>query len=393
MFRALVVLTLVTVVQSGSIVEGINRLASSLYSSLAQDDSNLFFSPYSVSIALHTLATGSRGTTLDQIYATLGVGHMGAVDIGKDLDDLQSQLSSHGLQSYNQLFVNQLFTLLPSFESVSKVDFTQAGPARETINTWVSDKTDGKIKELLDHGAISAATKLVIINIVNFKGVWREKFKKRNTRLALFYLSPDTFVNIKMMQQKTDYKYVENSVYQAAALPFEGTDIEMIVIKPKTNLKSFEQTLRQQDGFIDFTKIYESMQYNHVDIKIPLIEISLKYNLNKVLQSHGITDVFNPSLADLSDFTHTDSSGLCLSDTIHQTHLRIDEDGCEASAATAMSILLTSGNISKSKMLYLDQPFVVVLRARGSGLVLFVGRILEFEGERREVEELNHTEL
>ena len=319
---------------------------------------------------------------------------MGSVDVGKDLQDLENQLSEHGVKVYNQLFIDQLFNLSPSFESASTVDFSQSGPARDAINTLVSDKTVGKIKEILDEGAISAATKLVIINIVNFKGVWGEKFKKRNTRLAPFYLSADEFVNIKMMQQKTDYKYVENSLYQAAALPFELTDIEMIVIKPKTNLKSFEQSLRQQDGYIDFNKIYESMQYNHVDIKIPLLEISLKYNLNKVLLDHGITDVFNPSLADLSDFTTSATNpNLCLSETLHQATLKIDEDGCEASAATAMLIMLTAGNISKSKMLYLDQPFVVVLRAQLSGLVLFVGRITEFEGERREIEELNHTEL
>ena len=120
---------------------------------------------------------------------------MGSVDVGKDLQDLENQLSEHGVKVYNQLFIDQLFNLSPSFESASTVDFSQSGPARDAINTLVSDKTVGKIKEILDEGAISAATKLVIINIVNFKGVWGEKFKKRNTRLAPFYLSADEFVD------------------------------------------------------------------------------------------------------------------------------------------------------------------------------------------------------
>lgn len=147
-------------------------------------DKNVFFSPFSISTAFAMLAVGARSTTLSQILVGLGFVNLTETDIHHVHESFYKVLAvtnctgvNNTLNIGNALFTADGYELQEKFlqntgkfydADIFPSNFHQLEEAKNQINTYVKEKTKGKITELIDY--LDPSTALVLLNYIYFKG-------------------------------------------------------------------------------------------------------------------------------------------------------------------------------------------------------------------------------
>ena len=380
-----------------------NDFGLDLYRQLAAGKTgNLFCSPSSIHTALTMTFAGARGNTEDQMAGVLHLPRFGAVAMGPEaVEKLKRRSQQHVHHSYTR-FLNQLqpgkdagYQLsvanalwgqkgakwLPEFLKIQKnnygaplqeVDFkTATEDARKTINGWVEDKTKDKIKDLLQPGVLTGATRLVLTNAIYFKGFWATQFKKSRTREMPFKLGGGKTVKAPMMFQNHTFGYAADDSVQVLSMPYRGKDLSMLVVLPKKvdGLKDVEGKLsaKQLDGWVG------RLRQRKVDVYLPRYKMTSQFSLNNVLTKMGMADAFDPNKADLSGMSG--SRNLFISAVVHKAFVDVNEEGTEAAAATAVVIALKSAP-AMPLIFRADHPFLFLIRHNNSGAILFLGRVM-----------------
>src|SRR3989304_9700314 len=185
-----------------ALVDGNSAFAFDLYQALRKAEGNLFWSPYSISQALAMTYAGARGQTEKQMADTLHFAlpqdrlhvALNALDLelakrgqgakGKDGEGFRLRIVNAIWGHKDYKFLQQYLDLLA--ENYGAVfgtrDLVRAPePSRTTINRWVSDQTEGRIKDLIPQGAINDLTRLVLTNAIYFNAAWQSPFPKEAT--------------------------------------------------------------------------------------------------------------------------------------------------------------------------------------------------------------------
>jgi serpin B len=231
-----------------SVAEDNNRFALDLYARLRTGQAeNLFFSPGSLSTALAMTYAGARGQTAEQMAKVLHFRlpqeklHPAFRDLHRYWDvkgkDLGFQLSVA-----NRLWGQQDFHFLPGFLTITREDYgaelaqldfaRQTEQARQRINAWVEEQTQGKIQELIPTGVLNTLTRLVLTNAVYFKGDWTEPFRKEATQGATFHVSTRQRTEVPLMHRTDDLRYWAGDSLKALELPYGKGDLVMLVLLP-----------------------------------------------------------------------------------------------------------------------------------------------------------------
>ena len=118
------------------------------------------------------------------------------------------------LSTGNALWVQQDYLLLNDYSEAveryyggkaSNVDFIkETEKSRQTINSFIEEQTNNKVKELIPAGQVDHLTRLVITNAIYFKGTWEWEFDKSDTRDKNFYITPENVVKTPMMYMDSD---------------------------------------------------------------------------------------------------------------------------------------------------------------------------------------------
>jgi serpin B len=114
-----------------------------------------------------------------------------------------------------------------------------------------------------------------------------------------------------------------------------------------------------------------------VTVDLPRLHLETKFGLAGTLAEMGMSTAFAPT-ADFSGMV-TDDAVLRISHVVHKAYLDVDEKGTEAAAATGVVMLRESAFQPghESKVFTADRPFMLVIRHRTSGAVLFLGRVAD----------------
>jgi serpin B len=364
-------------------VAGNNAFAFDLYSQLRVKDGNIFFSPDSVATALAMTYAGARGQTASEmasvLHFTLEPRRLHPA-LGALLHDLNrgGQAGHYHLAVANALWGQQGAHFLPDFLNLTRtnyganaqeVDFQGASEAaRRTINAWVEQETQDRIKELLQPGTVSPLTKLVLTNAIYFKGDWNAQFKKEQTHDAPFTVGTGAKVAIPFMNQTGHFPYWEDDGTQVLELPYKGKNLSMVVLLPGKldGLADLEKTLTADrlGGWLQ--KLHEQK----VVVGFPRFRTTFRSNLGSTLGKLGMKQAFT-SAADFSGMTEEKVS---ISEVIHQAFVEVNEEGTEAAAATAV-VSNAPGPVEQVAVFRADHPFIFLIRDRQSGSILFLGRL------------------
>jgi serpin B len=369
-----------------TVVKGNSTFGFDLYQELKDEEGNLFFSPYSISTALAMTYAGARGQTEKEMAEVLHFS-LDQEPLHSSFSKLQSKLDTIQDKGYtklsiaNSLWAQEGYHFLDAFFDLNKkyygaglyfVDFaTKTEATRKTINAWVEDKTQQKIKELLKPPVLTRYTTLVLCNAIYFKGDWLSQFDKKRTNDAEFYILPDKTIEVPMMSQKAEFKFKDFTDFSAIELPYEGNDLSMIIFLPKeiNGLAKFEKNLTNNNvnNWIDtLSNSYES----EILVSLPKFKTSCEFELAETLSEMGMPHAF--AGADFSGMTG--KKELWISKVIHKAFVDVNEEGTEAAAATA--VVMTK-SISKALIFRGDHPFIFLIRENKTGSILFIGRIVD----------------
>jgi serpin B len=376
--------------EQASLIEGNSAFAFELYQALKEQEANLFYSPYSISLALAMTYAGARGETAEQMADTLQF-LLEQDRLHPAFNWLDAELAGRGegaagkdgegfrLNIVNAIWGEKDYEFLSGFLDILAenygaglriLDFiNETEQSRLTINSWVSDQTEGRIKDLIAPGVLSELTRLVLTNAIYFNAAWEHPFEKKMTEDGPFYLIDGGQINVPMMTQTESLGYVDGEGYQAVELPYDGGELSMVILLPVPgDFGAFEETLNAQR--VD--AIINDLQYIQVALTMPRFEFDSEFDLNDTLADMGMPIAFTEN-ADFSGMTGKPE--LFISDVVHKAFVAVDEAGTEAAAATAVEMALTSIPPPPVEVT-IDHPFIFLIRDIETGTILFIGRVL-----------------
>lgn len=369
-----------------AVVEGNTAFALDLYQQLRQAEGNLFFSPYSISTALAMTYAGARGVTEAQMADALHFSlpqealHPAFARLEAQLRGIQAS-GDVQLSVANALWPHVDYPFLDSFldlvrvnygVSLAAIDYRDPEAARQQINAWVEEKTNGKIQDLIPPRIIDTLTRLVLTNAIFFKGNWASQFDKASTGDADFALLSGKRVAVPMMAQKLECGYGEADDVQILELPYVGNALSMIVLLPRAidGLAALEAQLTP-DALERWTKRLGEIK---VEVFLPRFKLSAAFRLDEALKAMGMTDAFDERRANFAGLDGV--AWLYITAVLHKAFVDVNEEGTEAAAATAVVMGLKSLP-PPSPIFRADHPFLFLIRDHATGSILFLGRVTD----------------
>jgi serpin B len=350
-------------------------------------DKNIFISPLSISMALAMLYYGAEGHTKEAIANALQIKEMPPTDINEEFRDLMGSLDdvdNHvSLSIANSIWVKKVLEssindafkrdLATYFKSeVLPRQFSDPATVNE-INDWVKTKTGGKIDKIIEY--IPRDAVMFIINAIYFKGEWLQKFDEKQTRMRNFHLENRKSIKKKMMSTTKKFHYGTCEGLQIVRMPYGRDKIAMYILLPDegANLNSLVNDIdpdKLEDIFLKMKKI-------ELEIQLPKLKLEYgKKQLNDALTRLGMGDAFDGETANFRAIASLDSGNLFVSFVDHKAVVEVNEMGTEAAAVTNIGIKLSSMSITTQRFI-VNKPYLFMIRDDRSGLILFIGKIVE----------------
>ncbi|XP_069336339.1 antithrombin-III isoform X3 [Eulemur rufifrons] len=349
--------------------------ATTFYQHLADsknDNDNIFLSPLSISTAFAMTKLGACNDTLKQLMEVFKfdtISEKTSDQIHFFFAKLNCRLyrkanKSSKLVSANRLFGEKSLVFNETYQDISEVVYgaklqplnfkENAEQSRMTINEWVSNKTEGRITDVIPAGAIDELTLLVLVNTIYFK-------------------ADGETCPASMMYQESKFRYrrvAEGT--QVLELPFKGDDITMVLVlpKPEKSLAKVEQELTPEVLQEWLDELEEVMLVVHM----PRFRIEDGFSLKERLQDMGLVDLFSPEKSKLPGIVAEGRTDLYVSDAFHKAFLEVNEEGSEAAASSV--VLIAGRSLNPNRVTFkANRPFLVFIREVPLNTIIFMGRV------------------
>jgi serpin B len=366
-----------------------NEFAYDLYTHLTTQSGNLVFSPFSIDTGLAMTYVGARGNTARQMAPVL---HLQAGDtnvpaaFGALLEKWDRPILEQCVWA-DSIWVQQGYAFLESAQKVLREEYradvrwfditdppnafdaAKADASRLQMNNWVSNKTAGRISEIVRPGLPDQDTVLVLINVCYFRGYWKKPFSQPTRELS-FHVNAKKAVSVPMMHVHSEFGYAESEDLQALELPYLSGEHSMLILLPTHDLGLEELAKALTASRIE--ELCLSLHQRSVSVTLPKFKEMSKFDLRKALQSMGMKDAFSMADGDFSGFSR--SRPLFINSALHKARVSVNERGTEAEAGTIA--LMERGIPQQSIVFNADHPFLFVIRHNPTGVILFLGRLV-----------------
>jgi serpin B len=373
------------------VANGNTAFAADLYQALRGDQANLFYSPLSISIALAMTYAGARGETAEQMAETMHY-DLAQPGLHAALNSLDLLLAGRGegakgkdgkgfrLNVVNAIWGQRDYHFETAYLDTIAVNYgagvrlldyvKEPDNSRKIINQWVSDQTEQRIKDLIPAGVIDNMTRLVLTNAVYFNAAWANPFAKEATRAGDFLCADGATVKKQMMSANESFGYASGDGWQLVELPYDRNELAMDIILPdEGGWTAFEDDLTAER----LAGMLAEIQSQQVQLTMPKFEFENEFSLGRTLAAMGMPVAFTGD-ADFSGITG--KRDLHIGEVIHKSFVAVDEAGTEAAAATAVVMRLTAMP-AEPVVVNVDRPFVFLIRDLETGVVLFMGRVVQ----------------
>ena len=371
-----------------ALIEADNSFGLKLFKEInaEETDSNVFISPLSISMALGMTYNGSAGSTEEAMRTTLEFGDLSMGEVNESYksliellegidSDVEFNIANSIWHRDDRVFEQDFFERCRDYfdARVSGLDFSQSDAVKDTINNWVEENTNGKIKKILNFVHPDAI--MYLVNAIYFNGTWTYQFDEEDTKDDIFHIHGGGTKECKMMEIKSRFKYFEDSLLQAIDIPYGKGNYSMTILLPREgediDLLIAELTQEKWDEWM--SDFYE----DSVNLFLPKIKLEYKTDsiLKDVLIAMGMEIAFDSEEADFTGMYNP--GGIWINRVIHKTFLEIDEEGTEAAAATVVEMMESAGPGTGHPTIFVNRPYLLAIREHHSGTILFIGKIAE----------------
>ena len=345
---------------------------------LENNKKNLVYSPLSIKYALKMLNDGAEGNTKAQIENVIGNLSLSKYN---NIDNILSLANGVYIKDTYSKNIKESYKNILEERYNAEINYDSFNNATN-VNNWIENKTLGIIKNMLEDSSVQDA-KMLLINALAIDMEWKEKFDESNTSGENFYLEDGTKMKASMMHKQTTdnstsyYKDENVTALSMDLKEYDGNTLEFIAIMPKNDLQKYINTLTNEelDNILNNLTPASNTE-DGLDISIPRFSYDYNLKLKSDLINMGITDAFNPELA---NFSNMSTEELYVSDALHKADIDFTEKGIKAAAATVivmkeMAILEDETNPIEIKI---DNPFMYLIRDKHTGETWFVGTVYE----------------
>ena len=345
---------------------------------------NIFISPYSVATSLAMTYNGARGETQEAIAKTLELQEMNLEEVSQGNANLRATLEGKetNLQIYlaNSLWVKEGVSFGAEFlrtndefyqGKIRSLNFHDPN-ARSIINDWVKQSTNGKIEKVVDQ--IEPNSIMFLINAAYFKVAWSTPFPIAATQEHPFLLLDGTQKQHLMMFQSSEYRYLQNDIFQAINIPYGEGIFSMYIFLPNKGFsinRIFENLTSS-----NWNKWTNQLELRQVYLGLPRFKFEYSAELNDTLKSLGMQIAFDGRNADFSGMC-PNSKNICIDKVKHKTFIEVNEQGTEASAATSVEMVLKGYLPEPQFEMIVDRPFLCTIQDNQTRTILFMGTIVE----------------
>ena len=272
---------------------------------------------------------------------------------------VNSKLISDIKKEYKKLFDN--------IGLISGEDFSNYSGVTDKINNWISSKTNGLIKNLIDQSYINMSTLMILVNTLYFKSKWRFEFDKSNTHDDSFRTSKDKIQTVELMYTKNSYLYYENENIQLIEIPYKDQNYVMRVLLPRYNVKEVRTNI---------SDLSNRLHNEKVSLYLPKFKIDIRMDLTELFKDIGINLLFDRDKASLKNILDNKNlPNIYVNNLIHQSVIIVDEEGTEAAAATAITMFLNC-SVPTTEITYIfraDHTFQYQILHKPTQTILFNG--------------------
>ena len=354
---------------------GSNKAALELYKEINKEEGtkNIFFSPYSIGTAFEMLYEGAQGNTakeLENIFYFETNEKKRLSSVKNELKNYNSMGKSYGIQVANSFWANQDKVIKPAYKTILKdyyfaqletMDVKNSQESAGRINSWVNDKTKGRIPKIINPGDIKydppfEETLAVLVNAIYFKAKWQVPFKSENTQKRFFYISRgnDILVDMMLNENEDRFEYLENDIVKVLKMKYKKTknmpSMSMIVVLPKQNSISNAENYIYSNTVEDIQKSFE---FQEVIVYFPKFELRWEMEMLETIKNMGLNNN-DPDYYKICDLKPEEE--FKISKVIHKAFIKIDEKETEAAAATAIVMDEIAG-MAIPQIFKADHPF------------------------------------
>ncbi len=344
---------------------------------LSEED-NMMISPLSTSYALGMTLNGANGDTRDAFRQMLHFDDLTDQEVNESYLDLMSQLVNLDKQVQfsiaNSIWYKLGYNVLEDFiatnqeyfdAAVEELDFSDP-EAVDIINGWIEEKTNDKIKDMLDF--IPSNAVMYLINAIYFNATWKYQFDPEESFQEDFYLEGGGTHQADFMQLEGTFNYTSQELFSAVELPYGDSAYSMVAMLPAAGV-NIDALVDELDAESWDSWLNEAYPTN-VLIQLPKFKYGFKSLLNDPLGNLGLGIAFTGG----ADFSRiTPGGGIYISRVIHQTFIDVNEEGTEAAAATIVEMIESAGpQITQFRA---DKPFLYVIKENSTGAFLFMGKV------------------
>jgi len=346
-----------------------------------QEDKNIFCSPISLTIALAMAYNGARENTADVMAEGMKLQNMTLNEVNEQFMNLIYSLQycddEVQLNIANSMWVDNEYQVADDYTQIL-VDyylaevFSGSLASQETvdaINKWVSDKTNGKIRNMYERG-LNPYAALLLINALYFKADWKMKFDEKCTSNMPFYQIDGSMTTVQMMENSSKgFTYYNGGSFNAVRMPYGRDVVAMYVFLPfeGLNVDDFIENLTS----VNWNRWMESFVETDYTLKFPKFKMEYEKEFRDVLEVLGMDLIFT-QYCNFTGITGRADRNLMIFDVKQKAFIEVNEDGTEAAAATGV----TMGPTAPPPGFCINRPFFFVIKDDRSETILFMGRIM-----------------
>ena len=336
-------------------------------------EENYMVSPFSLKMAMMIAANGAEGETKQEILDTFAVEDINVFnEKAKQIIEKYNNTEYVKLNVANSIWLNTSLAgnnieFIDAYKNIVKEFYSgEVGAEDENtianvINKWIEEKTNGKIKDVLDSSK-KAEFIAALVNTIYFKGEWDTQFEEKSTSKETFTSRDKNKAKIDFMHNTGYYDYYEDKNIQMVKLPYRGNDLSMSFVLPK------------DEENMDIKSALENMTLERVELSIPKFKTEYELEFNDVLKTMGIEKAFDDRAANF--LAMLSNADIYIETVLQKTFIEVDEAGTEAAAATAVVMYVKSGiepDQEKPKVFKADKPFIYFIMDEATGEILFIG--------------------
>jgi len=369
------------------LAEAYNRSGQDLFRTFAGEPGNIVFSPYSIGTAMAIVQSGARGETQTELHRVLRH-RLPPAEVDAAHAQALAMLRAHSAEpvpsatlriANGLMLVNAAATVAPEFQETIRTQYGAEifkGATIDTVNTWVKDKTEGKIERIL--ARLDPNDSHVLLTAVYFKAPWASAFAPSATRDRPFTLVNGEAVHVPTMSQQSEFAIAKSEGLAAIRLPYAVEGLSMTIVRPD-DAEGLNKLIAGLDG-AKTESILQSVrdaQKRNVALSMPRFKFEFKADLIAPFKSLGMSRVFDPAQSDLSGLTGKMRSEApsTIDQIVHRAVIEVAEEGTEAAAATAIVVTTRAMRLDDVERFAIDRPFLFFITDDKTGAILFQGRV------------------